>query len=172
MRGDNLDVGRFVVTALVLAALIGSGIASAEPWKTSRRHDASAVESCPTSRTSARPVSGRPSFNFGNARIAVSLPKGAKFVAVPDGTPGGAWIQKDGWIRTKVGWFSSHGRPGVNGRRVDGSSGRLRADVGPLSYSSAGKFYPSLLYFPSFGCWRITANAVGARLTALVVVTR
>ena len=167
-----MDVGRIVVTALVVAALTGSGIASAEAWKSSRRHDASAVESCPTSRTSARPVPGRSSFNFGNARIAVSLPKGAKFVAVPDGNPGWASIQKDGWIRTKVGWFSSHGRPSVNGRRVDGSSGRLRADVGPLSYSSTGKFYPSLLYFPSLGCWRITATAGGARLAATVVVAR
>jgi hypothetical protein len=135
------------------------------------RHD-HAAERCRVSRLS-HPVPGRPSFNFGNARIAVDLPRDATFLAVPDGRAGGAFIQKDGWIRTKVGWFTARGTPVVSGRRVDGTGRRLRADVGPSSYAvGAGPFYPSLLYFPSFGCWRITATAGGARLDAVVSVMR
>ena len=135
---------------------------------------ASTAQTCRVSKTSSHVVPGRSSFNFGNARIATHLPEGATFVAVPEGRPGGgmAFIQKDGWIRTKLGWFARSGGPRVTGRRVDGTGRALRADVGPLSSSSGGSFYPSLIYFPSFGCWRITAAAGGARLSAIVNVTR
>jgi hypothetical protein len=135
--------------------------------------DATAAGICRVSKTSSHPVPDRSSFNFGNKRIAVDLPEHATFVAVPDGKPGWASIQRNGWIRAKVAWFSARGTPAVTGRRVDGTSRRLRADVGPLSFAlGSGPFYPSLLYFPSFGCWRITATAGGARLTAIVKVTR
>lgn len=135
--------------------------------------EAPAASLCRVSKASSHPVPGRSSFNFGNARIAVDLPEGARFRAVPDGRPGGAFIQKDGWIRAKLGWFAARGNPVVTGRRVDGTGRRLRADVGPLSYAlGSGPFYPSLLYFPTFGCWKITATAGGARLTAIVRVVR
>jgi hypothetical protein len=136
--------------------------------------DARAAELCRVSKTSSHPVPGRPSFNFGTALLAVDLPKAAKFVAIPDGSPrgGSAFIQRNGWIRTKVGWYAARGAPRVTGLRVDRTGRRLRADVGPLSSTSNGTFYPSLLYFPSFGCWRITPTAGGARLNAIVLVTR
>ena len=136
--------------------------------------DAPAAGLCPVSKTSSHPVPGRPSFNFGDKSIAVGLPDHARFVAVPDGSPRGGWafIQRNGWIRAKLGWFTARGTPRVTGRRVDATGRQLRADVGPLSSASDGTFYPSLLYFPSFGCWRITATAGGARLTAIVSVTR
>lgn len=85
--------------------------------------------------TSAHPVPGRTAFNFGNARIAVDLPKGATFIAVPDGRSGQAFIQKDGWIRTKVGWFTPHDTPRVTGRRTNRTGRHLRADVGARSYA-------------------------------------
>jgi hypothetical protein len=153
--------------------LMGALFASAAPQQIAARH-ATTAKRCPVSNTSSHPVQGRPSFNFGNTRIAVALPEGAKFVAVPEGSPRGGWafIQRNGWIRTKLGWFTSRGTPRVTGRRVDGTGRGLHADVGSLSYSSSGTFYPSLLYFPSFGCWRITAAAGGARLSAIVMVTR
>ena len=136
--------------------------------------DVSAAVLCRVSNTSVHPVPGRPSFNFGSARLAVALPEGARFAAIPAGSPGGAnaFIQKNGWIRTKTGWFAARGTPKVTGRRVNGSGRRLRADVGPLSSTAGGTFYPSNLYFPSFGCWRITAMAGGARLNATVRVFR
>jgi hypothetical protein len=132
---------------------------------------AASAQRCPVSKTSSHPVPGRPSFNFGNARIAVDLPKAATFIAVPNGRSGRAFIQSDGWIRTKLGWFTTGETPRVTGRLIDGTGRRLRADVGPRSYAG-GPFYPSLLYFPSLGCWRITATAGGAHLTAIVNVRR
>jgi hypothetical protein len=158
---------KFGLVLVVAAALVGSAGAEATAVA-----GVDALAACRVSSTS-HPVPGRPSFNFGNARIAVDLPDGARFVAVPDGSPRGGWafIQKDGWIRAKIGWFTRRGTPRVIGRRVDGTGRRLRADVGALAYSG-GPFYPSLLYFPSFGCWKITATAGGARLDATVIVTR
>jgi hypothetical protein len=132
---------------------------------------ATATQTCPVSKTSSHPVPGRPSFNFGTARIAVDLPEAATFIAVPDGRAGQAFIQKNGWIRTKLGWFTARGTPRVTGRRTDGTGRRLRADVGPRSYAT-GPFYPSLLYFPSLGCWRITATTGSAHLIAIVNVRR
>jgi hypothetical protein len=134
--------------------------------------DLSRAATCRVSTLSPHVVPGRSSFNFGNPRIAVALPPRTTFIAVPDGMPGGAFIQKDGWIRTKVGWFAAHGAPRVTGRRLDGKGGHVRADVGPLSFVSGGTFYPSLLYFPSLGCWRIDAVAGGAHLRAIVSVVR
>jgi hypothetical protein len=132
---------------------------------------ATATQRCPVSNTSSHPVPGRTAFNFGNARIAVDLPKGATFIAVPDGRSGRAFIQNNGWIRTKVGWFTPHDTPRVTGRRTNGTGRQLRVDVGARSYAN-GPFYPSLLYFPSLGCWRITATAGGAHLSAIVNVRR
>ncbi len=136
--------------------------------------DVRAAIVCRVSNTAMHPLPGRPSFNFGSARLAVVLPEGARFAAIPAGSPRGAnaFIQKNGWIRTKTGWFAARGTPKITGRRVDGRGRRLRAHVGPLSSSGGGPFYPSNLYFPSFGCWRITATAGGARLTATVRVFR
>ena len=125
---------------------------------------------CPVSRPTAHP---RPYFDFGNKRIAVNLPPHATFVAVRDGKPGGAWVQADGWIRTKVGWWAAATAPVVTGRRLDRPARPLRADVGVLSYAvPGGPFYPSLLFFPSVGCWRITATSGHARLVAVVRVSR
>jgi hypothetical protein len=159
------------LTFSVVAA--GAVCASSATGQVADRY-ATGAQRCPVSKTTSHPVPGRSSFNFGNARIAVALPEGARFAAIPDGSPRGgqAFIQKDGWIRTKLGWFAAHGTPRVGGRRVDGTGRTLRADVGPLSYTSNGPFYPSLLYFPMTGCWRITASAGGARLSAVVNVTR
>jgi len=129
--------------------------------------------SCAASSVTGRPIPRRPSFNFGSSRLAVSLPTRATFVAVPEGQPGAAFIQADGWIRAKVGWWSPLGKPRVAGRRIDRPARPLRTDVGPLSWATSGRFYPSDLYFSSLGCWRISATAGGARLIAVVrVVTQ
>ena len=134
--------------------------------------EVSVANGCRVSNTFSHPVPGRPSFNFGSARIAVAFPQDARFLAVPDGSPGWAFIQKNGWIRAKLGWFTTQGRPTITGGRVGGTARPLRADVGALTSAPDGPFYPSLLYFSSFGCWRITVTAGGATLKATVDVVR
>jgi hypothetical protein len=157
-------------SAVVASAALGLGLAATNA---AARVHATAFR-CVLSSTTGRPLPAQPSFNVGSSRIAVSLPAGAVFVAVPEGEAGQAFVQKDGWIRTKLGWWAGRGAPRVTGIRLDGRARPLRADVGPLSYATpGGPFYPSLLFFPSPGCWQITARAGGARLVAVVrVVTQ
>lgn len=159
-------------SASATAALLAGGLLLAAGAADGGVLPRAPASTCPVSSTSSHPVSGRPSFNAGSARIAVALPKGARFLAVPDGRPGWASIQRDGWIRTKLGWFTARGAPRIVGRRVDRADLRLRAHVGPLSSASDGIFYPSILTFPSLGCWRITATAGGARIVVTVNVVR
>lgn len=174
MTGDPGKRHRAMSGRSLLAIAFTSGAGLLVSWPAGSGAVATAAAAtaaaCPVSKL-ARPVAARSSFNVGYARIAVALPPRATFVAVPEGRAGGASIQADGWIRTKLGWFAARGRPRVSGRRIGGAQ-RLRADVGPLSWTSSGAFYPSLLYFPAFGCWRITATAGGARLDAVVRVVR
>ena len=149
---------------VLLAAALGlliwtAGAASAE--RTTFR--------CRTSAT--RPVAGNQTFNLGNRRIAVALPKRATFVAVPEGQPGWAWVQANGWISTKIGWWTKRGTPHVVGRRIDGLALPLRVDMGRRTYANVA-FYPSILHFPSAGCWRITATASSATLVAIVKVVK
>jgi hypothetical protein len=163
-RGDVRGMTRIAILAAVAASAVA--VASAAVGA-----DAGNRFRCTVSRTTGHPVPGRPSFNVGNARIAVDLPSGATFVAVPETEPGGAFVQQDGWIRAKVGWWRARGTLRVGGRRLDAHAPPLRADVGPPSSTPSGLvFVPSLLYFPTIGCWRITATAGGARLAAVVRV--
>jgi hypothetical protein len=83
------------------------------------------------------------------------------------------FVQSNGWIRAKVGWWTAKGAPRIVGRRLDGGARPLRADVAQLSWTTAGRrFYPSILYFPSTGCWRLTAAAGGTSIDLVVRVVR
>lgn len=155
------------VAALGLVLAMGSGAAG------SAGGSSDAPFRCRVTEPTQRPLPARPAFNFGNARVAVDLPERATFVAVPDGRPGNAFVQANGWIRAKLGWWSARGALRVRGRRLDRRARPLRADVGPVSWLPSGDwFLPSLLYFPSTGCWGLTAAAGGARLEAVVRVLR
>ena len=123
---------------------------------------------CPVSATT--PVPGHTAFNVGTERLAVALPKGATFRAVREGHAGWAFVQDDGRIRVKLGWLSPSRAPRVVGRRLDRRARPLVVDMGVQSSASTGLFYPSLLYFPSAGCWRLTAENGVARLDFVVRV--
>src|SRR3954454_15543447 len=126
------------MTNLAFSIALVAVFCAAEATEHGSGSSAGAPERCRVSRTTLHPVPGRPSFNFGNARIAVDLPKGARFVAIRDGSPrgGSAFIQKDGWIRSKRGWFAARGSPRITGRIVAGTGRRLRGEAGPLSTTS------------------------------------
>jgi len=134
---------------------------------------ASAASGCVLSKTGPGVVPGRPSFNVGGRFLAVSLSPGAQFVAVPEGRPGRAFVQPNGTIRTKVGWWSPRGTPRVTGRRLDAPAPPLDARIGVKSVVlGAGEFYPSYLFFPTVGCWRVTARNASTRLDFTVRVLR
>ncbi len=148
-----------VLALLVLAALAGSLVSPGL-----------AASRCAVSRPSSKPLAA--GFNVGNSRIAVGLPPRATYVAVPEGQPGWAWIQSDGTIRAKIGWWRARGTLQLSGHRLDGQARPLRADVAPPSFGPAGEFFPSNVVFSSAGCWKITARAGGARLDVVVRVVK
>ena len=155
---------RRLLTLGVVCAIAVSGATGAE-----------AAPACPVSTLS--PIKGRTSFNVGTSRLAVSLPENATFVV----RRGRALLEQDGSIRFKVGWLSPSGGPRgfpnggplVTGWRFDRSAAPLRVKMGVKSFAlGSGEFYPSSLYFPTTGCWRITARNADARLTFTVRVVK
>ncbi len=68
----------------------------------------------------------------------------------------------------KVGWFRPAGAQlEVTGRRLDGKAPPLRAEV-PCCYPT--RFQASGLFFPTEGCWEVTARAAGSELVFVVWV--
>ena len=69
---------------------------------------------------------------------------------------------------TKVGWFRPAGAVlQITGRRLDGQAPSLDAHV-PCCYPN--RFQASGLYFPTEGCWEVTAQAAGSQLLFIVSV--
>lgn len=68
----------------------------------------------------------------------------------------------------KVGWFRPAGATlAISGRRLDGEAAPLAADI-PCCYPT--RFQASGLYFPSEGCWEVTALAEDSELSFVVWV--
>ena len=74
-------------------------------------------------------------------------------------------VQEDG---IKVGWFRPEGAElKITGRRLDGYAPPLEAHV-PCCYPT--RFQSSGLYFPTEGCWEVTAKANDSTLIFIVTV--
>ena len=110
-------------------------------------------------------------FNYGNATIAVYLPKNGAVVGGRLASGGmQATLNPDGSISAKIGWWrAGTGRPRISGRRVDGAAPPLRAHV-PAGYGRG--FQATGLTFPTPGCWRVIGRYAGAQLAFTVRVTR
>jgi hypothetical protein len=68
----------------------------------------------------------------------------------------------------KIGWFRPAGAAlRITGRRLDGAAPPLGAQV-PQGYPS--RFQATDLYFPTAGCWEVTAKAADSRLVFVVWV--
>jgi hypothetical protein len=83
------------------------------------------------------------------------------------------WEQKDDPLLSteegiKLGWFRPAGESlEISGRRIDANAPALEADV-PAGYPT--RFQASGIYFPSEGCWEVTAKAGESRLAFVVWV--
>jgi hypothetical protein len=68
----------------------------------------------------------------------------------------------------KVGWFRPAGATlEITGRRIDGQAPPLEAHV-PCCYPT--RFQATGLYFPTEGCWQVTAKAAESELVFVVRV--
>jgi hypothetical protein len=121
------------------------------------------------------PAADPRAFNYGTSYLRAQLnwPHGTlRAGRLPDGGSL-ATINRDGSIRTKVGWWRGvRGQLIVRGRRLDAQAPPLRAEVGTVASYGHDGFVPSAIIFPTVGCWRVTGTVKHARLTFVVKVTK
>ena len=157
----------FAFPVLVGAADVGSAATAA-----SRQRSAARCQVTVASVATRPPKPVPPSFNYGNATIAVALnPANGRLVAgrLPSGGSR-ATINRNGSIYAKYGWWrAGAAKPVITGWLVDDPRRRLRADV-PGGYGSG--FQTTGLTFPSIGCWRVTGKLRKASLAFTVLVTK
>jgi len=68
----------------------------------------------------------------------------------------------------KMGWFRPAGIPlEITGQRIDAKAPPLQADI-PAAYPT--RFQATGVYFPTEGCWEVTARAAESELTFVVWV--
>jgi hypothetical protein len=123
----------------------------------SQRSTIVGTSNCPVTR----PNGGRPvgtakadPMYFGNGKLWTTLWPDGKMLAL---------VHKDGSLWMKLPWWKAVRAPlTITGRRLDGSSAPLKAEV-PSGYKPIG-FQPSQLIFPSEGCWEIVGRADDATL--------
>jgi hypothetical protein len=89
-----------------------------------------------------------------------------------DFVPGGSGcVEPDGYLGMKWPWWRwGDGPITVEGRRLDGTAGPLRAHI-PSGYRSSG-FQASGLLFAGPGCWEVTARVGAESLTFVTLVAR
>ena len=76
------------------------------------------------------------------------------------------YVKEDGF---KEGWFRPAGAElQITGHRLDGLSLPMKAHV-PCCYPT--RFQATSLYFPTAGCWKVTAKATDSILTFIVQVS-
>jgi hypothetical protein len=100
-----------------------------------------------------------------NDSLVVTLP--AKYVFGP-GNPG--FVDVDGALGIKVGWErNKKGHLEIRGRRIHASAPPARAYI--FDYGDT-EFQPIYLVFPTRGCWEITGEVAGGRLTVVTLVEK
>ena len=122
----------------------------------------------------------------------VTAPDGRRYIAEPQGVnhgndalvtflwpagrvdfrPGGpGCVEPDGYLGMKWGWWRSvRGPLTVEGRRLDGPAGPVRAHI-PDGYGDTG-FQSTGLLFAGPGCWEVTGRVGDASLSFVTLVTK
>lgn len=117
----------------------------------------SAAPNCPVTLPAA-PTEHVAHGNYGNGAIWTTLTPDGRTVGQP---------QPDDSLRVKFPWWRLGKTLRIEGRRLDGPAPALRAAV-PDGYY--GDFQASALFFPTPGCWEITAKSDRSTLTFVMLV--
>lgn len=124
---------------------------------------ATAKESAPSCQPT-RPEGGW----ISNEELRVGSPTGGRLVFRPGG-PG--FVTADGSLGWKFLWERFvPGTLQIEGRRLDGPAGPLRAEV-PSAYGVAG-IQPTYLIFPLAGCWEITGRVRDKSVSMVLLVEK
>ena len=127
-------------------------------------------------------VSPEPEQSFGGTPMSPQGSHGNRLLSAgpfglwKDGTiifkPGGAGsVGRDGSLGMKFGWTRGvQGKIRISGRRLDGDAAPLRAQVTD-GYGELG-FQPTLLIFPTPGCWQVNAQVGDRTDSQITFVTK
>ena len=149
---DTCEHQRPILVALLLSAAVTMGAACTPGGgsaTTSPTSVAAATTACPET-----PMATTPPPDGNTATLTTSWwSDGVIWAGVPP--PGARWaVRVDG---QKVGWWRGvKGQLKVSGRRLDGPSKPLKADI-LAGYGDFG-FQSSNIAIPTAGCWQITAQ--------------
>jgi hypothetical protein len=163
---------KFILLIPAVPVLVpGAGAASGLPQDAtaSTTPTAAATPACPVTAPNGRVHAGQGGGgNHGNEALATSLwPDGR--VDFRAGGPG--CVEPDGYLGMKWPWWRSvRGTLTVEGRRLDGPAGPLRASI-PRGYGETG-FQSTGLLFAGPGCWEVTGRAGDATLSFVTRVVK
>ncbi|MFN2472134.1 MAG: hypothetical protein ABR583_14325 [Gaiellaceae bacterium] len=145
-------------------AALASRLTSRERDRETLRRALAAETSCPITVPNGRSPTGEPAGVWhGNGALAVGLwPRGVL-------APGDGQRDADGSLAAKFGWWRSADVViTIEGRSLDGVGPLLRGSAGDVLGTSG--LVPSLIDFPSPGCWEVTGHAGATSLTFVVLV--
>jgi hypothetical protein len=124
-------------------------------------------------RASSCPVT-LPNHPVANSAVSRKLGYRQGRIAVELWPLGVTLVQKDmadGALGVKVGWYRyGRGKLTMTATRLD-EPGRARRTRVPSGYGSTG-FQSSAIYFPSPGCWKVTATVGHSHLTYVTAVLK
>jgi hypothetical protein len=156
---------------IVAAGILTLAFQSQSPSPASAQTSAATADGCPVTAPNGARVPWAtisPSrFDHGNAAISTSLWPDGTVVVRPNGS---GEILTDGSLRMKFLWFKRPGVMTIEGRRLDGAAGPLRANLN--HEFDAQDFQPSSLIFPTEGCWEVTSRVRDASLTFVTRVVQ
>ena len=162
-----------LVGCTITTPVVEEGAAPAETAPSPQRvAPAASEEACPVTYANGNAPPGYPSYSpgfHGNGAIWTPLwPRGKILITPP-------YVEPDGSLRMKFPWWWKEPAPlAIQGRRLDAAAPPLRAEVaasyddGPVQF----QFQPSMLFFPSEGCWEVTGKAGDASLPFVVLIER
>ena len=106
--------------------------------------------------------------NYGNDALVTGLWTTGQVEFKPRGA---GCVEPDGYLGMKWPWWRSvRGPLQIEGRRLDGPAGPLRAHIND-GYGLIG-FQPVGLMFASPGCWEVTGRVADQTLTFVTLVTK
>lgn len=158
----------FTVALMAIQAMAAVGAASASTMAPGSPVASPAIDCPVTEPNGALLPSGEVDpKGYGNDALSTSLwsdgevvfePGGAGFV-LPDGSLGMKW----GWVPYIPGELT------ITGRRLDADAPPLRASIGE-GWIGDKMFFPSYIVFSTPGCWEVTGEIDGHRLTFVTLV--
>ena len=165
---------RLLLSVCLALLILPTRVQTAPKPAGAQQVDEKAPLSCPATIGRKSPIPSAEFFGSGSAHWNGNLYVGGLW---PDGTivfrPNGAgFVYPDGSVGMKIAWYRGNGLRGrltIQGKRLDAQAPPLRAD---FSDDGDTRFLPSMVIFPTEGCWQVTGTVGNASVTFVTRVVK